>query len=216
VLVADNAAGAPPAGLGGTDPTITIPSARITLADGNAIKAALLSSTVTATLGVDLAVLSGADAHNFALLYTPIPVAPGSTISHWDTIAFPNQLMEPAINADLTHSVKPPQDLTLPLLRDVGWFPDADDDGLADSLDLCPTSNLGPTVVIGDEDTGVVNALFTTGCTIQDLVDIEAANAQNHGGFVSGIAHLSNALRDAGVIKDEEKAILQTAAAHSK
>jgi len=26
----------------------------------------------------------------------------------------------------------PPQDLTLPLLRDIGWYPDADVDGFAD------------------------------------------------------------------------------------
>jgi len=36
--VADNAAGCPPAGLGGADPTITIPSVRVTLPDGNALK----------------------------------------------------------------------------------------------------------------------------------------------------------------------------------
>ena len=30
--------------------------------------------------------------------------------------------MEPAINFDLTHSLVPPQDLTLSLLRDIGWF----------------------------------------------------------------------------------------------
>ena len=75
---------------------------------------------------------------------------------------------------------------------------------------------LGPTVVIGDEDTGVTNVFFSTGCTIQDLVAIEEANARNHGGFVSGIAHLSNALRDAGVISHRDKARLQTAAAHRK
>src|SRR5262249_42286586 len=40
-LVADNVAGTPPAGLGGADPTITIPSGRITLAGGNPIKAQL-------------------------------------------------------------------------------------------------------------------------------------------------------------------------------
>jgi predicted lysophospholipase L1 biosynthesis ABC-type transport system permease subunit len=45
----------------------------------------------------------------------------GSSVSHWDTIAFPNQLMEPAINGDLTHSVVPPNDLTFKLLRDLGW-----------------------------------------------------------------------------------------------
>jgi hypothetical protein len=42
-------------------------------------------------------------------------------VSHWDTIAFPNLLMEPAINADLTHSVIPPQDLTFGQLQDIGW-----------------------------------------------------------------------------------------------
>jgi hypothetical protein len=45
----------------------------------------------------------------------------GSSISHWDTSAFHNLPMEPAINADLLHSVKPPQDLTLPMFKDIGW-----------------------------------------------------------------------------------------------
>ena len=42
-------------------------------------------------------------------------------MSHWDTSAIPNLLMEPSINADLTHSVIPPQDLTFRLLQDIGW-----------------------------------------------------------------------------------------------
>jgi len=29
--------------------------------------------------------------------------------------------MEPALGADLTQSLVPPLDLTLPLLRDIGW-----------------------------------------------------------------------------------------------
>lgn len=216
VLIADNVAGGPPAGIAGVDDTITIPSVRITLADGNAIKAQLaVPAIVSGTLGVDLSQLSGADALNFALLYTPNPVQQGSTISHWDTIAFPNQLMEPAINADLTHAVKPPQDLTLPLLRDVGWFADADVDGLADALDACPVSNFSPTVVIDGENTGVPNTFFTNGCTVADLVANVAAGAKNHGAFVSGIAHLSDALRDAGIITNQQRSLLQRAAAHA-
>jgi hypothetical protein len=126
VLVADNAAGAPPAGLGGTDATISIPSVRVTLADGNSFKAALatrsrLHSGMSANLGINLAIRLGADASGRALLYTPNPYQSGSSVSHFDTIAFPNQLMEPAINGDLTHEVAPPQDLTLPLLKDIGW-----------------------------------------------------------------------------------------------
>jgi hypothetical protein len=74
-----------------------------------------------ANLGVNLAIRAGADAAGHALMYTPNPYQPGSSVSHWDTIAFPNQLMEPAINGDLTHEVTPPQDMTFPLLQDIGW-----------------------------------------------------------------------------------------------
>lgn len=125
-VVVNNAAGSPPPGMGGSDPTITIPSAMITLGDGNAFKGALatrsrLHSGMSANLGLNLAIRSGADALNRALLYTPNPFVSGSSVSHWDTIAFPNQLMEPAINGDLSHEVAPPQDLTFPLLKDIGW-----------------------------------------------------------------------------------------------
>ena len=47
VIIADNAPGTPPAGLGGTDPTITIPAVRVTLADGNTLKANIASLNVT-------------------------------------------------------------------------------------------------------------------------------------------------------------------------
>jgi len=218
VIIANNTTGAPPAGMAGTDstpPTVTIPSVQISLADGIALKAAIAGGTVTGTVGVNLAVLAGADPSGFPMLYTPEPVTPGSTISHWDTLATPNQLMEPAFNGDLTHSVQPPADLTLPVLRDVGWFPDRDVDGLADNLDACPASNLEPVVTIDGENTGVANVLFTSGCTISDLVANVAADARNHGGFASGIAHLSDALRDAGIISSQERSRMQRAAAHS-
>lgn len=42
-------------------------------------------------------------------------------MSPYSTAAKPNQLMEPAISGDLAHDLTPPRDLTLPLLRDVGW-----------------------------------------------------------------------------------------------
>ena len=212
VVVADNAAGAPPAGLGGADPTITIPSVRITLADGNTIKANLASG-VNATLGVDLAVYAGADPYGRALLYTPNPVQPGSTISHFDTIAFPNQLMEPAINSDLTHSVKPPQDMTLPEMRDVGWFLDADLDGVSDTVDQCLGSNLSPTVVIDGCNSGVPNTFFFSGCTITDLVMNCAPGARNHGAFVSCVAQVTNNLKNSGIITGAQKGAIQSCAA---
>ena len=47
------------------------------------------------------------------------PLAPGSSVSHYDTVAFKNLLMEPVINPDLTHKVEAPDDLTLELFRDI-------------------------------------------------------------------------------------------------
>jgi hypothetical protein len=212
VLVADNVAGGPPAGLGGADPTITIPSVRITLADGSAIKAQL-GGGVNVTLGVDMSVRAGADENGFALLNTPNPVQPGSSISHWDPIAFPNQLMEPAINSDLTHSVEAPQDLTLAEMRDVGWFPDADVDGVPDNADCEPHSDKSASVVIAGCNSGVPNTFFLNGCTIKDLVNHIAAGAKNHGQFVSGVAQLTNALKSQGIISGAQKGVIQSCAA---
>ena len=126
VLVADNVAGSPPPGLGGTDTTITIPSVRITQADGVTLKAALATRTRTrsgmfATLKLDPSKRPGADASNRALMYTPNPFQSGSSVSHFDVTAFPNMLMEPAINGDLSHQVTTPKDLTYQLLKDIGW-----------------------------------------------------------------------------------------------
>jgi hypothetical protein len=125
MVLADNQPG-DLAGMSGTDPTIVIPSVRITQADGQTLKAALqrrsrTQSGVTASLGLDASQLAGTDAKGRILMYTPATYEPGSTVSHYTTDAKPNQLMEPAINTDLSHEVMPPRDLTYPLLRDIGW-----------------------------------------------------------------------------------------------
>lgn len=114
------------AGLNGTDPAVNIPVARITLADGNAIKAALRQrsqsmSGVTATLASDPRDLTGTDAGRRILMYTPGVNIAGSSVSHFTNEANHNQLMEPSINADLGHAITSSRDLTLPLLRDIGW-----------------------------------------------------------------------------------------------
>ena len=54
-------------------------------------------------------------------MHPPNPNQSGSSVSHDSTEAKPNQLMEPAINADLAHVVTPPRDLTYALLQDIGW-----------------------------------------------------------------------------------------------
>jgi hypothetical protein len=217
VLVADNAAGSPPAGLGGADPTITIPAVRITIDAGAAIRTALASGSVNATLGLDTSVYAGASADGRALMNAPSPVQPGSSISHWDPIAFPNQLMEPAINSDLTHSVKTPQDLTLSLMRDVGWFPDADNDGVPNDSDQCASSLLAPgEIVIGSCNTTVQNMEFSNGCTIRDYLRQTSVGVKNRGGYLSNVAHLGEALLNAGIITTTQKDQLQTCAATTK
>src|SRR5204863_6614048 len=124
-----------------------------------------LAVGVTASLGVDPGLFAGADPQGRALVNVTDPVQPGSSISHWDPIAYPNQLMEPAFNSDLTHAVDR-VDLTLPLFRDIGWYADADLDGAPDETDPCPGSDLRATVFVGDCDTAVPNAATEAGCTI--------------------------------------------------
>ncbi len=126
VIIANNVAGSPPPGLGGADPTIVIPTASVTQADGATLRGALAfrsrtRSGVIGLLSVNASQRAGTDATGRVLLFTPNPLQAGSSLSHWDTIAFPNLLMEPAINADLLHSVVPPADLTFPLFQDLGW-----------------------------------------------------------------------------------------------
>jgi hypothetical protein len=126
MVVADNQPGDVSGLGGGADPTITIPSVRVTQADGAKLKASLLrrsrtQSGVVASLGLDLTRLAGTDNAGHILMYTPSIYSPGSSVSHYTTEAKPNQLMEPAINGDLSHEVTPPRDLTFPLLRDIGW-----------------------------------------------------------------------------------------------
>jgi hypothetical protein len=115
-VVVNNVAGSP-AGMGGSDPSITIPTVGISLADGNAIKANLATG-VTMTIGPSPGFLAGADDAGRVLLYTPNPVENGSSISHWDVSAEPSILLEPFITVGLSQDV----DLTRYAFEDIGWF----------------------------------------------------------------------------------------------
>ncbi len=207
MVVADNAAGSPPMGMSGVDPTVTIPSVLISLADGNALKAALAAGTVKVTVGVNLSIRAGADPQGRMLLNAPNPEVDLTSISHWDPIATPNLLMEPIINADLTHGV----DLTRQALTDLGWF--SDGDGVPDGVDQCIGSSRAATVIIDGCDSGVPNTTFPTGCRISDQIDDCAVGAGNHGAFVSCVAHLTDDLKKSGVISGAQKGAIQSCAA---
>jgi hypothetical protein len=98
---------------------VTIPSVRVTQTAGATLKSQL--PLLTTTLGLDMTLYAGANPNRQPYVWTPNPVEPGSSVSHWDVLAFPNQLMEPNINGDLTHNVTVPYDLTFELLKDLGW-----------------------------------------------------------------------------------------------
>ena len=76
------------------------------------------AADVSGTLAVDPARIAGADELGRMLLYTPNPLEPGSSISHWDISATPDLLMEPFASPRVPLGEV---DLTLPHFRDIGW-----------------------------------------------------------------------------------------------
>jgi hypothetical protein len=194
---------------------VTIPTVSVRRADGLAI-IATPPPGVTASLAIDSTIRAGADALGRARVYAPFPVVSGSSISHFDTAANRNVLMEPAINPDLTHNLKAPDDLTSEFFYDIGWtFPDADGDGVVDDEDCNPNSNRSANIIIGGNDSGVPNTLFANGCTMSDVIATLAASAENHGAFVSAIAHLTNGWAGDGLITGRQKGAIQSAAARA-
>jgi hypothetical protein len=120
MVIVDNVSSAAPPGLGGDDPSVTIPCASLTRDEGDALRSRLGSGRVAVRLHSNPRQRAGTGAGGRVLLYAPNPDEPGSSVSHWDTSAMPNLLMEPNLSGDLPHTV----DLTLPLLRDIGWTTD--------------------------------------------------------------------------------------------
>src|SRR5262249_28829947 len=107
----------PPAiSLGGTAADVTIPAFRISQAAGATLR--LAAGTAASLLRDSSAGYAGADSSARASMYAPNPLKLGSSLVHWDVSATPNLLMEPNITPDLQNTL----DLTVPLLRDIGWF----------------------------------------------------------------------------------------------
>lgn len=114
VVIGNNAAGVQD--MGGADPTITIPSVLVSLADVNRFKANL---PVQAGVTIDPTRLQGADAAGRVRLYAPTVVAGGSTFSHFDTALTPNALMEPFDTPEVQSQID--VDLTPAVFADIGW-----------------------------------------------------------------------------------------------
>lgn len=188
MVVADNVAGSPPPDLGGTDPTITIPAIRITLADGNTFKANL---PVGVTFEVDPVLLQGADDKGRARLYAPAVVAGGSTFSHYDTALSPNALMEPFDTPTVQAQYN--VDLTPALYRDMGWKVNAGDARIGKcntTVDLLEPGG------------------FIVGANVQAWNNLCKTSAKNPGKYVQCMVDLQQRLRDAKLIHPLQGAVI--------
>jgi hypothetical protein len=174
-------------GLGGADPTITIPSIGIGFADGNAIVAG--SPGAVAAFYVDPTRLAGTS-DGYVRLYAPRTVALGSSISHYDITATPNLLMEPSITGSLRSNEN--LDLTPALMQDIGW-----------KLE---------TLKVGTCDTGVANAL-PNGQMLHVGVESCAVGARNKGQFTACVNQLTNAAKEAGLLTGRQHAAITTCTA---
>ena len=82
---------------------------------------------------------------------------------------------------------------------------DSDGDGIADSLDSCPHSNISEDVMVNGIDTGVLNSLQPNGCTIMDAI----AGATSP----KAMARALDQLEDNGVITHRQMGKIERAAA---
>jgi hypothetical protein len=93
-----------------------IPTILIGSVEGAKLKANAEGSSMTLGLGEGLA---GADAAGNVMIYTPLVVSQGSTLSHFDTRLSPNVLMEPFESSDLMGHIY--LDLSPAMYKDEGW-----------------------------------------------------------------------------------------------
>jgi hypothetical protein len=80
-------------------------------------------------------------------MYTPNPFQGGSSVSHYNTAATPNLLMEPSINRGLLLTL----DLTRQQMRDIGWHRDSTNDLVPDTITNVTPS--GGVISVGSDQT---------------------------------------------------------------
>lgn len=227
VIIADNVAGQIPPGLGGSGQA-GITAVSVTLNGG-----VLLRSFADIEVDIGAAAsdgsLAGADPAGRMKLYAPAAIAPGSSVSHYDTSAFPDVLMEPFnTNVDVNDG---DLDLTDELLQDIGW----------NGAVSCPIdTDERPTVVVGGCDSGVENrqgeyVVFPTkkflfpgtpasafgsvagGCHIADVLAActSVLVDPTHGQYQSCIAQLTKDMTNQGIIDSDEAGAIRSCAARS-
>jgi len=162
VSTSNNPSVAPGMGAVGAPVLITIPTESLNFSDAQALRGQL-GGAVNGSIYVDHSVLLGSDSSGHALMFAPPSATQGSSVSHFDTSAFPNLVMEPNYSGDLGHSVVAPQDLTASLMHDLGWTstpppppPDNDNFTSAKIIGGC-SGNVNGTNVSATKETGEPN-----------------------------------------------------------
>lgn len=180
VIIANNQPGGA-IGLGGSDPSVVIPAISVSQADGALFFANAADLSVEVT--IDETRLRGTDPDGFVQLYAPGAVAPGSSVSHFDTRLDPNALMEPFITDSLIAQLN--LDLTPALFEDIGWGIDRG------------------SARIGNCDTGIPVASeggLIVGANIVATAEVCRSVSGNQGALVNCMVDYAKALKDAGLI----------------
>jgi Calx-beta domain/PA domain len=164
-------------GSAGPPVLISIPSVHLALTDANNLRNQLNSTTPNASITLNHSVLLGADTSNRVRIYAPTSLEGGSSVSHFDVVAYPNLLMEPDNSGDLSHSVAPPQALTLSLFRDLGWTTGA---GSSASVQLSSTTfsaneNVG-SMTVNVTRTGDTAGAASVNYTTSDSAGLNSCN----------------------------------------
>jgi hypothetical protein len=170
-------------GAAGPPVLISIPSVHLALTDATNIRNQLNSTTPNASITLDHSVMLGADTANRVRINAPTTLQVGSSVSHFDVIAYPNLLMEPDNSGDLSHSVAPPQDLTFSLFRDLGWTTGASPSAIVQlsAATFSANENVG-SMTVNVTRTGNTTGLASVNYTTSDSAGL------NSCGQVTGIA----------------------------
>jgi hypothetical protein len=145
-VIADSVAVDTPPDLMGGDAGVTIPTMSVTKAAGDSLRARLEQGPAVVALSLARTPRPGIDSLGRVKMYAPGNLQPGSSVSHFDTAPLgPDLLMEPRITMNLGQGL----DLTDELLRDIGWLPDLNFNGLDDRKELdLGVSQVAPSTLV--------------------------------------------------------------------
>jgi len=92
---------------------------------------------------------------------------------------------------------------------------DADGDGILNTQDACPNSELSDTVGLAECESEISNPLFPSGCSLTDLLLECVLGARRHRQFVQCVNQLTNTMQRLNMLTDPQRDALQACAAQA-